>query len=168
MQWGHREGSHSEGGPTGSKSHGFHMVPRLTQYFWPRGMWSSQQPPNLVEANQRCPHSPDSQESSSERSRCLLGPWKHLSAMKRGCHQPLGSESLAATELLWAHCHRRASPFLCSSLLGGRGQAQGGPGFPLPSCCLWEVPSQKPAAQEPWGCRNSGNISLEAGWADPG
>lgn len=51
VRWGHREGSHSEGGPAGSKSHGFHMVPRLTQCFWPRGVWSSQQPPNLVEAN---------------------------------------------------------------------------------------------------------------------
>ena len=33
----------------------------------------------------------------------MLGPWKHLSAVKRGCYQPLGSESLAAGELLWAH-----------------------------------------------------------------
>lgn len=60
---------------------------------------------------------------------------------------------------------RRARPFLCPSLLEGRGQAQGGPGFLWPSCYLREVPSQNIMAQEPRGCCNSGNISLEAGGA---
>ena len=42
---------------------------------------------------------------------------------------------------------------------------KGGPGFLWPSCCLREVHSQKSVVQEPRGCRNSGNISLEAGGA---
>ena len=43
-------------------------------------------------------------------------------------------------------CHHRARPFLCPSLLEGRGQARRGPGFLWLSCYLREVPSQKTVA----------------------
>ena len=150
-------------GPTGSKSRGFpcfhdsHSISGPTLCGSPNSPQTWLRPPVLTPMTGKQlikegllagpPGSASPWASRPRSGRVAVGPRNASGVSTRG------------------RCHGRATPFLCPSLLEGWGQAQGGPGFLWPSCCLREVHSQKSMVQEPQGCCNSGNISLEAGGA---
>ena len=150
-------------GPTGSKSRGFPCFHDFYSISGPTLCGS----PNSPQTWLRPPVLPPMTGKQLIKEGLLAGPpgsaspWASRPCGGRVAVGPRNASGVSTRR----HCHGRITPFLCSSLLEGWGQAQGGPGFLWPSCCLREVRSQKSMVQEPQGCCNSGNISLEAGGA---